>query len=180
MSKGKMRECKSCGKEISAKGKVTCPECGAVNKKAIYKRAWFIILAFLVIIAVMNVGGDDEPNLADATSNGQNEEEIEVIEVNIGELYDELENNALKASKTYKGKYIKTTGILSVIDSSGDYFTLDPLSGSGLFRSLHCSIDEKHVDKLMEFNTGYKITVIGKVDTIGEIAGYMMDVEVIE
>jgi len=161
MSKGKMRECKSCGKEISAKGKVTCPECGAVNKKAIYKRAWFIILAVLIIMGVLDSG-------------------IEVTEVNIGELYDELEDNALKASNTYKGKYIQTTGKLSSIDSSGGYFTLEPLGGDYMFQSLHCHIKEKHLEQVMEFNSGQEVTIKGKVTMVGEFLGYSVDVEVIE
>jgi len=180
MSKGKMRECKSCGKEISAKGKVTCPECGAVNKKAIYKRAWFIILAVLIIMGVLGSGVEDEAQLADATPNSQNEEEIEVTEVNIGELYDELEDNALKASNTYKGKYIQTTGKLSSIDSSGGYFTLEPLGGDYMFQSLQCHIKEKHLEQVMEFNSGQEVTIKGKVTMVGEFLGYSVDVEVIE
>lgn len=34
----KMTKCKSCGHEIAATGKVTCPSCGRVNKKPFYKR----------------------------------------------------------------------------------------------------------------------------------------------
>lgn len=32
MASNKMTKCKTCGNEISAKGKVTCTGCGRVNK----------------------------------------------------------------------------------------------------------------------------------------------------
>lgn len=49
-------KCKTCSKEIATNAK-SCPNCGAKNKKPIYKRPWFIIVAFLVVIGV--VGGAD-------------------------------------------------------------------------------------------------------------------------
>lgn len=192
MSKSKMTKCKSCGQEISAKGKVTCPNCGAVNKPAVFKRPWFIILAVIVCIGIISSfsGGDDSLDQASANSiadtyNSKNDssavkEKIEVIEITVDELHDALDANALKAAKTYKGKYVKLTGKLSNIDSSGDYFSLTDMYNQFSFNSVSCYIDEKHIDRVMEFTEDETITVIGKITSVGEFLGYSLKVESIE
>ncbi|MDG6876597.1 hypothetical protein [Clostridium perfringens] len=48
----KMKKCKVCSKEIASSAK-SCPGCGAKNKKAIYKRPWFIILAIIIILGAV-------------------------------------------------------------------------------------------------------------------------------
>lgn len=54
----KMVICRTCNNPISAKAKV-CPSCGAKNKKPIYKRGWFIVLAVIVVLGIVSsiVGG---------------------------------------------------------------------------------------------------------------------------
>ncbi|MCQ2488878.1 MAG: zinc ribbon domain-containing protein, partial [Clostridia bacterium] len=61
-----MIACKSCGASI-AKSAKACPSCGAKNKKPIYKRAWFIILMAIVVIAIIAsiAGGSDDTNPSD-------------------------------------------------------------------------------------------------------------------
>lgn len=56
----KMVMCRNCGTPIAASAKL-CPACGAKNKKPFYKRAWFIILAVIVVAGVISsVGNRDE------------------------------------------------------------------------------------------------------------------------
>ena len=50
----KMKNCKSCGKEIASNAKI-CPNCGVKNKKPFYKAVWFWII--VVIIGVVIAGG---------------------------------------------------------------------------------------------------------------------------
>lgn len=52
----KMISCKSCGKEIAASAKA-CPECGAKNKKPIYKKWWIWAIIAVVAIAIIAGGG---------------------------------------------------------------------------------------------------------------------------
>ena len=47
----KIINCKVCDKEI-AKNAKTCPNCGAKNKKPIYKKWWFWVLLVLFIALV--------------------------------------------------------------------------------------------------------------------------------
>ena len=44
-----MKLCKSCSKEIGASAKY-CPGCRAKNKKPIYKRVWFWVVAIIIVI----------------------------------------------------------------------------------------------------------------------------------
>ncbi|MDR0879510.1 MAG: FxLYD domain-containing protein [Clostridioides sp.] len=53
----KMKECQACGKEMSASAKA-CPNCGHKNKKPIYKKPWFIVLAIIVVIGIASKIGN--------------------------------------------------------------------------------------------------------------------------
>lgn len=56
----KMVICRNCNTAIAKNAKI-CPSCGAKNKKPFYKKAWFIILAVIVVIGVISsVGGKGE------------------------------------------------------------------------------------------------------------------------
>lgn len=54
----KMIQCKTCSNEISSNAKF-CPGCGAKNKKPIYKRGWFIVVVFFVIIGILGSNGSN-------------------------------------------------------------------------------------------------------------------------
>lgn len=73
---------------------------------------------------------------------------MDPIDVTVDQLYDELKENALKASNTYKGKYIRLTGNLMTIDSDGKYFSLEPMNDEWSFNSVNCNIEKKHLDKV--------------------------------
>lgn len=56
----KMVICRTCNNPMSAKAKV-CPSCGAKNKKPIYKRGWFIVLAVIIVLgAIGSIGGGNK------------------------------------------------------------------------------------------------------------------------
>lgn len=54
----KTKQCKVCSKEIASNAKV-CPECGANNKKPIYKRVWFWFLIFIIVVGFAGISEDD-------------------------------------------------------------------------------------------------------------------------
>lgn len=56
-----MKKCNSCGADIAKSAKV-CPNCGAKNKKPIYKRVWFWILIAFLVIAVISAGSGSSEN----------------------------------------------------------------------------------------------------------------------
>lgn len=67
----KLIKCKSCGTEI-AKSAKTCPQCGAKNKKPIFKRWWFWAIVAIIILSISSGSNEedstDKPN-SDSTGN---------------------------------------------------------------------------------------------------------------
>ena len=106
----KMIKCKHCSKEIASNAK-SCPGCGAKNKKPIYKRPWFLILAFLVIVSAIVSGGDDDSTeLSSGTAQEitQNQDTGENASVEDVKVEEKVEDNvpteyktALRKAKTY-------------------------------------------------------------------------------
>jgi hypothetical protein len=159
-----------------------CPHCGKDQ------RNWFMrhkILSFIgaiiLLIALSSAlggGGDVE----DTTTNTKDtaEENKEPMVVTVDELMKTLDENALKASKTYKDQYVKVKGKLSNIDSSGNYFSLEPLSEQYTILNVQCYIEEEHLDTVMDFSAEQEVTVIGTITDVGEVMGYSLNVESIE
>lgn len=102
-----------------------------------------------------------------------------IILITVDELYNQLNDNALKASNTYEGKYIELTGILSNIDAQGNYFSLSPLDDEWSWDSVNCQIDEKNLATVMEFSDGAEIVVRGTISSVGEVFGYILDIDTI-
>lgn len=176
-----MKPCRRCAQPIPAKAK-TCMYCGAKQKKV---PTWLIVvivlLAFFSIIGAMG-GGSDSPTPSASSSNSSSQQ-VEYEDVTLEDLASALGTNALNAKEAYQGKYIRITGHLSNIDSSGKYFVIDDGSGVGQLdgHGIQCSIKEDAtLDKLRQASIGETLTVCGKVTNVGEVIGYMMDVDFIE
>lgn len=81
----KMIKCQSCSKEIASNAK-SCPGCGAKNKKPIYKRAWFWILAVIVVAGIATGGEEETPTKTGSTEGtGSTQEEVVKDTFAIGE-----------------------------------------------------------------------------------------------
>ena len=74
----KMTQCKSCAKEIATSAK-SCPGCGAKNKKPIYKKVWFWIIAIIIVIGATGGSGTDDSK---EINSGNIESEQEVSQNN--------------------------------------------------------------------------------------------------
>lgn len=195
----KLINCSTCGQEIASNAKA-CPKCGAKNKKAFTKGTVLGTIIIIIIIgAIFGLNSDNgatsasaptksTQSLASSTSSSNSSShttKAEVVKpdpiiVSVDTLVDDLESNALNASNTYKGKYVEVTGRLSVIDSSGDYFSLDPLNDSWSFTNVLCYITKEQQSIVAEFNKDQEITVIGTITRVGEVLGYSLDVESIK
>ena len=175
----KMITCKTCGKEIAASAK-TCPECGAKNKKPIYKKPWFwAVIIVIAIVAGTSGGGEDTTTSSansekTATTAVQN---IEYMECTVDEMMKLLNENALKAKNTYDKKYVAVTGRLSNIDSNGSYINLLP-DDQWAFIGVQCYIKDKaQLEAVAELTVGDKITVKGKISDVGEVLGYSLKID---
>lgn len=130
----KLTQCKTCSKEIASNAK-SCPNCGAKNKKAIYKRPWFIVVAFLII--VLAIGGEDEGD-STTTDGGtvetvqettQNQDSQEVV-VSTEETKEDVPTeykSALRKAKTYSDMmHMSKAGIYDQLTSEyGEQFTAE-------------------------------------------------------
>ena len=180
MSK-KIVQCKTCGSEVAKSAKI-CPHCGAKRKKGGIVLPVIVVLLILVIVGSTGGDGDDpapEKEIQAATPTEQTEPvKIEYTICTVDELADVLESNALKAEQTYQDQYLEVTGRLSVIDSDGEYISLAPMKNPYAFSSVRCDIqDDAQVERVLELSIGDNVTVRGQITEIGEILGYVLDID---
>ncbi len=187
--KSKMTSCRHCGAEIAAGAKV-CPKCGGKNKRPLYKRPWFLVLAVLLVLALAgSLGGQSQssaPEESDGTAAQENSapaetasgESIDYSPCSVSEMMELLGSNALKASEQYKGQYVEATGRLAVIDSDGKYIALHPQNNDFSIIGVQCYIkNEAQKAAVMELSVGDTVTVRGKITAVGEVLGYSLDIE---
>ena len=171
------KHCQGCGVELTDGKAKQCPSCGAKIKKPIFKKWWFwVIVAVGAIILVSAAGGSgDEADVgADNSSNSTKYETVD-----LQQMLDDLEENALKAEKTYQGKYVKVTGKISNFDSDGSYISIEPTTADEWnFDTVMCYIkNDSQLDFLMEKSVGDTVTIKGKIISIGEIMGYSINID---
>ncbi len=188
-----MKTCKHCGAEIAASAK-TCPKCGGKNKKPIYKRPWFIILAIIIVIGVIgSMGGNSSKDSNKTASNSsstakedttkqeavETEAPIEYTAYDVSELMSDLEGNALKAKEKYNEQYVAITGRLSNIDSDGKYIDIVPQDDEWAIIGVQCYVKKNEEAKaaIMDLSKDDVITVKGKITDVGEVMGYSLDID---
>lgn len=189
----KLINCKTCGAEMAANAKV-CPQCGAKNKKPIFKKWWFWVLIVIIVGGIIGGSGSKSkaPDAAndtetkqqetiDTKNNGTKQEEtITYTHYDVTELLDALSDNALKASNTFKGQYVEIEGYLGTIDSSGAYICVGAGSSNYdyLFQDVQCFIkSDEQLAQIMEMSTDDQLVVRGKITDVGEVLGYSLHID---
>jgi|GEM_PF-248017 lysyl-tRNA synthetase class II/ribosomal protein L40E len=196
----KMITCRHCGARIAAGAKI-CPQCGGKNKKPFYKRVWFWGLIALVAIGGMGAGGgsrdaaDPVPAASGKEAEGQEgavqtaeektpekqEEVIEYTACSVSKMMEDLNANAMKASDTYKGKYLEITGRLGTIDSEGAYIALLPEDDQFAVIGVHCNVkNEEQKAQVASMSSDDTVTLRGKCRDVGEVLGYTLDIDSID
>ena len=121
--------CKTCGAKMAKKAK-KCPSCGAKNKKPIYKRFWFWVLAIIVIFfivkAIKRSGLDVKKPSAKLTAD-------EIIK----EFYEGEE----KGESKYKDTVVAITGKVGAIEE--DYIRIDTFASLSTLFSIHVKPADK-------------------------------------
>ena len=92
----KMKQCKACSKEIAINAK-SCPGCGAKNKKPVYKRVWFWVVAVIIVAGATGTDDSKETNIKSGQEVSQNTIAENKPEDNIPTEY----KSALKQAGTY-------------------------------------------------------------------------------
>lgn len=166
MGKSKTVNCRVCGTEI-AKSAKSCPQCGAKNKKPIYKKWYFGLLVLIIAMLAIGSSGSDDTDA----------EVVEYVVTDIKTMADELENNALSAEETYSDAYLEITGVLEGVDSDGSYITVTHYQDQYGFDSIQCFVkDDAQLDVIKGMSVGDTVTVKGQISNIGELLGYTMDI----
>lgn len=187
--------CNKCGNEVDEKA-VTCPQCGvSLNKKKakkpIFKKWWFwaIVCVAVIAIASSSSGEDKVPagadtnstvsqNIIDSTDDGKaGQDAITYEKIDLQTMLDELDQNALKAEKTYQNKYVEVVGSITNFDSDGSYISIEPVNADEWnFDTVMCKIkNDEQLNYLLDKVVGDQVTVKGQITSIGEVLGYTIN-----
>jgi len=171
--------CKKCGQEVDKKA-IVCVHCGCKIKKPFYKKWWVWVLAVLIIIIIgSSAGNNDSPSVSnDPTTNT---EQVVYEAVDLQKMFDELDENAMKAENNYKNKAIEFTCKIKTFDSDGTYITVEPVGADEWnFSSAMCYIkNETQKDFLLQKNVGDTVSIQGKIRSIGEVMGYSINIDTV-
>lgn len=93
-------------------------------------------------------------------------------------MFDDLDENAMKAENLYEKKYVEFTCKIKSFDSDGSYISVEPVNASEWnFASAMCYIkNEAQKEFLIQKSVGDTITIKGQVKSIGEVMGYSVDI----
>ena len=103
------------------------------------------------------------------------------VEADIDNLLNDAQNNAAKANKDYKGKFVKIVGgAVFNIESNARYIAIE---GSDPYTLIHVQCYPKNnqvKDAMINLSKGQTVTVYGKITDVGEILGYSLDMDKLE
>ena len=184
----KTKKCKHCQSDIPNKAKV-CPVCK--KKQSSKLKVFLICLAVFFAIGIVGSLSNDYSDSSSSSNTSQNqstststkettvpqqEEIIEYTAITVEQLDNDLKDNALKATDSYKGKYLEITGKLSNIDSSGKYISLSNDEILDVY-GVQCYIkSDEQKQKVMDMKIDEHYTIRVKIKDVGEVIGYSADI----
>lgn len=139
----------------------------------------FNIIAVLIFIVIVSnligaIGGTPDNDNSSSTAS----QSITYTTYDVSDLMDDLDSNSLKASDKYKDQYVRLTGQLNVIDSSGKYISITPTGEEYAITGVLCNINSEDQKKaIADMSIGDKIVVKGKISDVGEVLGYTLDMD---
>ena len=138
----KIINCKTCSKEIASSAK-TCPNCGAKNKKPIYKRWWFIVIVLFIIVEVLSGSGNDNYDTAG------NEAHVTKQEVSQNQNIDEKVPEEETVPTEYK----------SALKKAQSYSDMMHMSKAGLYEQLTSEYGEKFTAEAAQYAIDISLTI---------------------
>ena len=156
----KMTQCKSCAKEIATSAK-SCPGCGAKNKKPIYKRVWFWIIAIIIVIGATGGSGTDDSK---EINSGNIESEQEVSQNN-------SENTTTENKSENKVEDNIPTEYKSALRKAKLYADTMNMSKAGLYDQLTSEYGEKFTVEAAQYAID-NITVDWKENALKKAKSY--------
>lgn len=144
----KMINCRACGKEIASSAKA-CPGCGAKNKKPLYKRPWFLILAFLFVVGAMGDSDDNSYTEENISSNNESYSYSENISSNNESyLYSNDENEKVEQPSVDEDI---PTEYKSALKKAQSYNDMMHMSKAGLYKQLTSEYGEKFSEESAQY-----------------------------
>ena len=181
------KKCKHCQSDIPKKAKV-CPVCK--RKQSSTLKVVLICLAVFFAIGIVGSLSDDSSNSSSSSTATQKqstststkettvkqEEVIEYTAITVEQLDNDLKDNSLKATDSYKGKYLEITGRLSNIDASGKYISLSNDEFLDVY-GVQCYVkSDEQKQKVMDMKIDEHYTIRVKIKDVGEVMGYSADI----
>lgn len=157
----KMKQCKICSKEIAANAK-TCPACGGKNKKALYKRPWFIVIVLFVIIGIAMSAG-----------NGKDNEGSTNLADNGAEATVQADNTGAQSNNTQKPDNNIPTEHKNALKKAKIYSDTMHMSKAGLYEQLTSEYGEQFPAEAAQYavdnlNADWKENALKKAKTYQE------------
>ena len=145
----------------------------------VHKKWWFWVLmalATIMTIAIIGSSGDDSTP-TNVNSDGSKDEVI-YEKIELRQLLDDLDANALKAEKKYQNKYVEVVGKITNFDSDGSYISIEPVNADAWnFDTVMCKIsNDNQRNFLMEKEVDDIVTIKGQITSIGEVLGYTIKI----
>ena len=159
MSK-RIKQCKSCSKEIGASAKY-CPGCGAKNKKPIYKRVWFWIIAIIIVIGATGGSGTDDSKEINSV-NIESEQEVS---------QNNRENTTVENKSENKVEDNIPTEYKSALRKAKLYADTMNMSKAGLYDQLTSEYGEKFTVEAAQYAID-NITVDWKENALKKAKSY--------
>ena len=141
------------------------------TKKLIAFFAVVFISALIIYTGAMKL-------FSSPSSTPNSDSQIQYEFVDLQDMLNELDANALRAEEKYQDKYIEIIGVIKGFDSDGKYISIVPCGSSGLiFDTVLCYITEPTQKTfLLTKNVGDIVTIRCQVSSIGEILGYSVKI----
>ncbi len=200
------KTCKYCKTEIHKDAKV-CPQCRR-SQNRLFSIAVILIVALVSyslgsgnskkdsviekqttsVIAEVDTKQESQENSEFEIQDDAVNENQEVIEAAVQddpasmliEMCELFEDNALKASETYKNQYVQIRGRFGHIGTNGEDFMLYPEKNSNYICGICYIQNEEQMSQLMEMSTGDYVTLSGWVTEIESYLGYRIAIDSID
>lgn len=150
----KMKKCKVCNTEIASNAKV-CPNCGAKNKKPIYKKPWIYILAVVVVVIAIAASGGEKPVEIDYSK-------PEIV-LSADDILSDYTANSVTADEKYNGKVIEVSGEVGSI--SEGYFRIDGVEDENWLNDVVVYYTADQLEVVKQLKKENKVTVVGLCDS---------------
>ena len=137
-----------------------------------------MVLALFTVFA-LGSGSDETTSASKGSTTAVETKPVEYTTVEIDTLLDELSQNAYNAQQKWKGQYVAIEGgVISTIDASGKYFSIESTDDQYFLESISVDIPANIRSEVMSsISSGASVTVKGKITDVGEVMGYSMDAD---